>query len=201
ADVLAGDTNPSGRLPITFPRSVGQIPYNFPARPGSQSHDAGMVDGALYPFGFGLSYTTFGYSNLRVAPGRQGPAGMIAVSCDVTNSGQVAGDDVVELYVRDDYSSVTTFEKTLRGFARVHLDPGETATVHFELKPADLQLYDRDGHWTVEPGRFTVMVGASSEDIRLRGYFTITRADGTAPLEDLLPDEMASPPPRDSVDH
>lgn len=201
ADVLAGAYNPSGRLPITFPRSVGQIPYNFPARPGSQAHDSGMVDGALYPFGFGLSYTTFAYSSLRVTPGRQGPAGMISVSCDVTNKGPVAGDDVVELYVRDDYSSVTTFDKVLRGFTRVHLAPGETGTAHFELKPADLQLYDRDGHWTVEPGRFTVMVGASSEDIRLRGYFTITRADGTAPVEDPLPDESAVPPPVDSTDH
>jgi len=196
ADVLTGEVNPSGRLPITFPRSVGQIPYNFPARPGSQSHDAGMVDGALYPFGFGLSYTTYGYSNLHITPDRQGTGGTIAVSCDVTNSGSVAGDDVVELYVRDDYSSVTTFEKTLRGFARVHLAPAETRAVHFELKPVDLQLYDRDGHWTVEPGRFTVMVGASSEDIRLRGTFTITRADGTAPVEDLLPDEKPAGPGR-----
>jgi beta-glucosidase len=201
ADVLAGAYNPSGRLPITFPRSVGQIPFNFPARPGSQAHDSGMVDGALYPFGFGLSYTTYAYSNLHVTPGRQGPAGIVSVSCDVTNSGSVAGDDVVELYVRDDYSSVTTFDKMLRGFTRVHLAAGETGTVHFELKPADLQLYDRDGHWTVEPGRFTVMVGASSEDIRLRGYFTITRADGTAPVEDPLPDEVALPPPAETVEH
>ncbi len=189
ADVLLGDYNPSGRLPITFPRSAGQIPLNFPTHPGAQDRDPGQVHGPLFPFGFGLSYTTFGYANLKIDPPRQGAQGSIEVACDVTNTGARAGDEVVQLYLRDDYSSVTTFEKELHGFARVHLEPQQTRTVHFTLTPRDLQLYDRDNHWTVEPGRFTVMIGASSEDIRLRGNFTITRPDGTAPEEAPLPDE------------
>jgi beta-glucosidase len=189
ADVLLGDVNPSGRLPITIPRTVGQVPFNFPAKPGSQDHDLGMVDGALFPFGFGLSYTTFAFDHLSISPARQGTQGRIEVACEVSNRGARAGDEVVQLYLRDDYSSVTTPDKLLRGFARVHLAPGATGVARFVLTPESLALYDRDGHWTVEPGRFTVMIGASSEDIRLRGNFTITRPDGTAPLEDPLPDE------------
>ncbi len=173
ADVLFGDCNPSGRLPITFPRSVGQIPLNFPAHPGSQARDAGQVTGPLFPFGHGLSYTTFTYSNLKITPERQDPAGRIQISCDVTNSGSKAGDEVVQLYLRDDYSSVITFEKVLRGFARIHLEPRETRTAHFNLIPEDLELFDQNQHWTVEPGRFTVWVGASSEDLRLEGNFDI----------------------------
>jgi beta-glucosidase len=189
ADVLVGDYNPAGRLPITFPRSVGQIPLNFPAHPGSQAPDRGQVTGPLYPFGFGLSYTVFNYANLKIAPDKLLPDGRVQVSCDITNTGVRAGDEVVQLYLRDDYSSVTTFEKVLRGFARVPLAPGETRTVQFILTAGDLQLYDRADHWTVEPGRFTVMIGASSEDLRLRGNFVVTRPDGTVPEEDLLPDE------------
>jgi beta-glucosidase len=194
ADILFGDTNPSGRLPVTFPRSVGQIPFNFPAHPGSQDRDLGQVFGPLFPFGHGLSYTTFHYAHLRLSPGRQNAAGEIAVSLDVTHTGARAGDEVVQLYLRDDYSSVITFEQELRGFARVTLAPGETKPVSFTLKPADLALYDRARHWTVEPGRFAVMVGASSTDIRLRGTFTITRPDGTAPEETPLKDETPPPP-------
>jgi len=206
ADVLFGDYNPAGRLPITFPRSVGQIPLNFPAHPGSQARDAGQVTGPLFPFGFGLSYTTFAYANLRIVPERLPEAGLveagagsatpatpadrrIAVTCEVTNAGARPGDEVVQLYLRDDYSSVTTFDKVLRGFARVRLAPGETRPVTFTLEPEHLALYDRSNHWTVEPGRFTVMIGVSSEDIRLRGHFIITRPDGTVPEEDPLPDE------------
>ncbi len=183
ADVLFGDYNPSGRLPITFPKSVGQIQYNFPAHPGSQARDGGQVSGALFPFGFGLSYTTFTYSNLKVAPERGGAGQTFEASCDVTNSGAVAGDDVVQLYVRDDYTSVVTFDRELRGFVRVSLAPGETKTVHFTVPPEQLALYDRNRKWTVEPGRFTAMIGASSEDVRLRANFTVTRPDGTAPEE------------------
>lgn len=183
ADILFGDVNPSGRLPITVPKSVGQIPLNFPAHPGSQARDAGQVTGPLYPFGFGLSYTKFGYANLKISPERSGAGATIEVSCEVTNTGRRAGDEVVQLYLRDDYSSVITFEKVLRGFTRVSLAPGETKRVSFTLKPEHLALYDRDQKWTVEPGRFTVTIGASSEDTRLRGNFTITRSDGTAPDE------------------
>ncbi|HEY0944558.1 MAG TPA: glycoside hydrolase family 3 N-terminal domain-containing protein [Opitutaceae bacterium] len=174
ADVLFGDYNPAGRLPVTFPKSAGQIPFNFPAHPGSQGKDGGQVEGALYPFGHGLSYTTFAYANLRITPDRQGPQGQVAVSLDVTNTGPRAGDEVVQLYLRDDYSSVITFERVLRGFSRIHLQPGETRTVSFTLTPRDLELYNRAEEWVVEPGRFTVMAGASSEDIRLTGHFDIT---------------------------
>jgi beta-glucosidase len=179
ADVLFGDYNPAGRLPITFPRGVGQIPLNFPAHPGSQARDGGQVTGPLFPFGYGLSYTTFAYANLKIEPPRQGPQGQVRISCDVTNTGGRAGDEVVQLYLRDDYSSVTTFEKMLRGFARIHLQPGETRTVGFVLSPQDLALYDRNGQWTVEPGGFTVMVGASSEAIKLEGSFQIVEGTST----------------------
>ncbi|HTL69145.1 MAG TPA: glycoside hydrolase family 3 N-terminal domain-containing protein [Lacunisphaera sp.] len=194
ADILFGDVNPSGKLSITFPKSAGQIPFNFPAKPGSQARDLGMVSGPLYPFGHGLSYTKFAYGALKISPERAGTDATIAVSCDVTNTGVRAGEEVVQLYVRDDYSSVTTYDESLRGFARVALAPGEAKTVHFTLKPADLQLFNRESQWVVEPGRFTVMIGASSSDIRLRGNFTMTAADGSAPEEALLPDERGRKP-------
>jgi beta-glucosidase len=183
ADILFGDVNPSGKLSITIPKSVGQLPYNFPAKPGSQAQDLGMVEGPLFAFGHGLSYTTFGYADLKLSPERAGTDATITATCTVKNTGDRAGEEVVQLYVRDDYSSVTTYDKALRGFARVALAPGETKTVSFMLTPEHLQLYDRSSRWTVEPGRFTVFVGASSADIRLTGNFTLTRPDGTAPEE------------------
>ena len=193
ADVLFGDVNPSGRLPITFPKSVGQIPFNFPAHPGSQARDSGQVQGALFPFGHGLSYTTFKFGNLRVAPERAPTQATIEVTCDVTNTGSRAGEEVVQLYVRDDYASVVTSDYELRGFARVSLAPGETKPVKFAISPDQLALYDRQNRWTVEPGRFTVMVGASSEDIRLRGSFTLTAPDGSAPEETPVKNRTTDP--------
>lgn len=193
ADVLLGDVNPSGRLPITFPRSAGQVPFNFPTRPSAQARDEGQVAGALFPFGHGLSYTKFIYANLHVSPERAGTDATITVTCDVTNTGARAGDDVVQLYLRDDFSSVTTWDKALRGFARVSLAPGETKTVTFTLERRHLQLLDASYQWVVEPGRFTVMLGASSEDLRLRGHFTLTAADGTAPDEAKFEDEIPLP--------
>jgi beta-glucosidase len=177
ADVLFGDYNPSGRLPITFPKSVGQIPYNFPAHPGSQARDEGQVQGALYPFGHGLSYTSFKYNNVSVTPDRAAPGATFTVACDVTNTGARGGEEVVQLYLRDDYTSVVTFDQQLRGFARVSLAPGETKRVQFELKPEHLMLYDREGKWSIEPGQFTVSLGASSEDLRLRTTFTVTQPE------------------------
>ena len=173
ADVLVGDYNPAGRLPITFPRSVGQIPLNFPSHPGAQDCDPGMVNGPLFAFGHGLSYTSFTYSDLKVTPAAQNPAGSIEISCSVSNTGALAGDEVVQLYLRDDYSSVITFEKVLRGFERIHLAPGEAKSVSFTLTPEHLALYDRAQQWAVEPGHFTVWVGASSADMRLTGGFDI----------------------------
>lgn len=192
ADVLLGDTNPSGRLPITFPKSVGQIPFNFPAHPGSQGRDFGQVQGALFPFGHGLSYTTFRYDHLKISP-RAGIDGTFTVTCDVTNTGSRAGDEVVQLYLRDDYSSVTTWDLALRGFQRLSLAPGETKPVSFSLSREHLQLYNAADQWVVEPGRFTVMIGASSTDLRLRGNFTVTDAQGHAPVEDPLVDEHVDP--------
>jgi beta-glucosidase len=193
ADVLFGDYNPGGRLPVTFPRGVGQIPLNFPTHPGAQGRDPGMISTPLFPFGHGLSYTKFNYANLTITPARPGPNEPVTVSCDITNAGDRAGDEVVQLYLRDDYSSVITFDRVLRGFARVPLAAGETRRVNFTLPVADLAVFDRQGQWTVEPGRFTVMVGASSEDLRLQGNFTVTRADGTAPEEVPLPDGRMDP--------
>jgi beta-glucosidase len=193
AEVLLGGYNPAGRLPVTFPRSVGQLPFNFPARPGSQARDYGQVEGPLFAFGHGLSYTTFRYANLRITPPQIGAADRIGITCDITNAGPVAGDEVVQLYLRDDYSSVVTFDQVLRGFTRLHLAPGETRTVRFELSPSDLALYNRERQWIVEPGRFTVMIGASSADIRLRGNFTVTDADGHAPEETPIQDASLDP--------
>jgi len=181
ADVLFGDYNPAGKLPVTFPKSVGQIPFNFPYKKGSQvatdklvaSERKAMVNGALYPFGHGLSYTTFAYSNLEVTPSTQSATGTIQVVLDVTNTGSRAGDEIVQLYLNDEVSSIVYYERVLRGFERVSLKPGEKARVRFTLTPDDLKLLDRDMKWTVEPGTFQVLIGASSEDIRLRGTFEI----------------------------
>ena len=181
ADVLFGDYNPAGKLPVTFPKSVGQIPFNFPFKRGSQvatdklvaSERKAMVNGALYPFGHGLSYTTFRYSNLEVTPATQAANGTIQVALDVENTGSRAGDEIVQLYVNDEVTSIVYYERVLRGFERVSLKPGERTRVRFTLTPDDLKLLDRDMRWTVEPGAFQVLVGASSEDIRLRGAFEI----------------------------
>ena len=124
-------------------------------------------------FGYGLSYTTFGYSDLKISKPVIGPQENITLSCTVKNTGKKAGDEVVQLYIRDDFSSVTTYDKVLRGFERIHLQPGEEQTVSFTLTPQDLGLWDKNNQFTVEPGSFSVMVGASSQDIRLKGSFEV----------------------------
>ena len=176
AETLFGDNNPGGKLTVTFPKSVGQIELNFPFKPGSHGRQPGSgpngsgntrVQGELYPFGHGLSYTTFAYSDLQVSPLSQPTQGDYTLRCKVTNTGQRAGDEVVQLYVRDPFSSVITYDSQLRGFERIHLQPGETREVTFHITPEDLQLLDRNMNWTVEPGKFIFMVGASSQDIRL----------------------------------
>jgi beta-glucosidase len=174
ADVLFGDYNPGGKLTMTFPKTVGQIPYNFPTKPNAQwEGEKARVNGALYYFGYGLSYTTFAYSNLKIRPLEQHARGNVTVSFAVKNTGSREGAEVVQLYTRDLVSSVTTYEKNLRGFERVHLKPGETKTVNFTLMPDDLSLWDRNMNFVVEPGMFRVMIGSSSEDIRLKGDFEI----------------------------
>ena len=173
ADVLFGDYNPGGKLANTWPKHVGQIPLNFPTKPSAQREDAkhANVAGALYDFGHGLSYTTFEYSNLHVQP-ESGPSrlttsGNVLVEVDVKNTGKVAGDEVVELYVRDLVSSVTTYEQKLVGFERVPLKPAETKTVTMVVRNDDLSLINRDGKRVVEPGEFRFSAGGSLATLKL----------------------------------
>ena len=173
AQVLFGDYNPGGKLAVTFPRSVGQIPFAFPFKPGSDSKGFVRVTGTLYPFGYGLSYTTFAYSDLKIENPVIGVQGSVKLSCKVKNTGKVAGDEVVQLYLHDEMSSVTTYVKVLRGFERIHLESGEEKVIDFVLTPQELGLWNKDNHFVVEPGTFAVMVGSSSQDIRLQGKFEV----------------------------
>src|SRR5262249_38500370 len=148
ADVILGDYNPSGKLTITFPKTVGQIPFNFPYRRASQVRTENLnaqekktiVNGALYPFGHGLSYTTFRYSNLSITPGTQNADGQIQVALDVENSGERAGDEIVQLYLSQQVTSVVYYDSVLRGFERVSLKPKEKTRVQFTLTPQDLLI-------------------------------------------------------------
>jgi beta-glucosidase len=184
AETLFGDYNPGGKLSITFPKSIGQIEFNFPFKPGSQANQSSSidknngfgntsVDGALYPFGFGLSYTTFEYSNLRLSKEHINNQGELQVTVDIKNTGNLKGDEVVQLYIKDMFSSVTTYESQLRGFDRVSLNPNETKTIAFLITPQDLELLDKNMNWTVESGEFEVRIGASSEDIKLTKKFLV----------------------------
>lgn len=193
ADVLFGDYNPGGKLTVTFPKTVGQIPFNFPSKPAALVDggnklglhgNASRTNGALYYFGHGLSYTTFKYSNLRLSAQNISPTDSIVVSCDITNTGKRAGDEVVQLYIQDVLSTVTTYEKNLRGFERVHLKPGETRTLSFVIKPEHLQLINEQYQHVVEPGDFKVMMGASSEDIRLEDTFTVIEPNASMAAKD-----------------
>ena len=165
ADILFGDYNPGGKLPITVPRSVGQLPDYYYQKPSAKR---GFVDGSvlpLFPFGWGLSYTMFKYSNLRLAQDTIGPEGQTKVSVDVTNTGAVRGDEVAQVYIHQTVSSVTRAVKELRGFQRISFNPGETKTVEFTLGPNELSYLDRDMKRVVEPGAFEVMAGGNSVDL------------------------------------
>lgn len=175
AEVLFGDYNPGGKLSVTFPKSVGQIPYAFPFKPGAQGRGNARVTGALYPFGHGLSYTSFEYSELKITPEKNGLHGSFEISCNVKNTGKMKGDEVIQLYINDEVSSVTTYVKVLRGFERITLEPGEEKTVTFQLTPRDLSFYNRNMEFVTEPGKFKVFVGSSSEDIRLEGMFELIK--------------------------
>ncbi len=179
ADVLFGDYNPGGRLPMSVPRSVGQVPVYYNHKPsGGRSHWKGdyveMSTKPLYPFGYGLSYTQFAYSNLVIADAPATVTGRVTIQADVTNTGTVAGEEVVQLYVHDPYASVTRPVKELKGFRRVALAAGESRTVTFVLPISSLGFHNVDLNYVVEPGAFEVMVGSSSEDIRLTGSFEVT---------------------------
>jgi beta-glucosidase len=174
ADVLFGDYDPAGRLPTTWPMSEGQLPLYYNHKPTGRGDDYLDLTGQpLFPFGYGLSYTTFEYSNLSIESAEIAPAASTTVRCRVTNAGSRAGDEVVQLYVRDLLASVARPVMQLAGFRRVHLAPGESREVAFTVGREQLQMLDRDLHWIVEPGTFRLLIGASSRDIRLRGDLVV----------------------------
>jgi beta-glucosidase len=172
AETLFGDNNPAGRLPITFPRSVGQLPdfYNhFESRKNS------YIEGdssPLFVFGYGLSYTSFKYENLDVIAPATHSADDILVSCKITNTGGRDGDEVAQLYVHQETADVVTPVKALKGFLRIHLKSGESQTVTFHLKQSDLEVWNANQEWQIEPGKYTVTVGKSSAD-GLSAEFTL----------------------------
>jgi beta-glucosidase len=165
ADVIFGDYNPGGKLPITVPRSVGQLPDYYYQKPSAKRGFLGASVQPLFPFGWGLSYTSFKYENLRLTPETIGPEGTATVSVDVTNTGKRSGAEVAQLYIRDEVSSVTRPVKELRGFQRIMLEPGKTETVEFTLGPDELSFLNREMHRVVEPGSFKIMVGGNSVDL------------------------------------
>jgi beta-glucosidase len=178
ADVLFGNYNPSGKLPISFPRKVGQIPVYYAHKPsGARSQLWGdYVDASTSPafeFGYGLSYTTFKFSNLEIKPNLVPLTGKISIRCTIENTGHRAGEEVVQLYINDVVASITRPVKELKGFKRIALKPAETRTVEFELRSETLGFYDKDMKFIVEPGMFKVMVGRSSKDIILEGEFEV----------------------------
>jgi beta-glucosidase len=182
ADVLFGDYNPGGKLPVTFPRVTGQIPIYYNHRNTGRPSDTAnhytskyldLPSSPLFPFGYGLSYTTFAYSNLRLSSATIAAGDSLEVSVDVRNSGDRGGDEVVQLYVRDDVATVEEPVKRLVGFQRIASRAGDTRTVTFRIRPESLALYDRQMRRVVEPGTFTVYVGTNSDDV-LTAHFTVT---------------------------
>jgi beta-glucosidase len=175
ADVLFGDANPSGKLPVSLPRSMGQLPLFYNYKPSGRIDDYVDLSGKpLFPFGFGLSYTTFAYRGLDITPKKARPVQKVTITLEVENTGVLAGDEVVQLYVHDRLASVARPIKELQAFQRISLKPGETRRVRFELDVHQLGLFDAGLHFVVEPGEFDIMVGGSSEDIRLKGTLVVT---------------------------
>jgi beta-glucosidase len=162
ADVLFGDFNPSGKLAVSFPRSVGQLPIFYNRKPTAKRGYLFTSKEPLFPFGFGLSYTTFEYSDLAISPAQIPANGQATVTVKVTNTGKRAGDEIVQLYIRDLVSSVTRPVMELKDFRKVKLAPGESKTVEFVITPDKLQFYDLNMKRVVEPGTFDIMVGPSS---------------------------------------
>ncbi len=162
ARVLFGDVNPGGKLPITFPHSVGQLPDYYNHKPSMNRSYLFVGRKPLFPFGWGLSYTTFSFENLRLEPAEIGARGETAVLVDITNTGSREGDEVAQMYIHQRVADVTRPVMELRGFERVSLKPGEKKTVRFKLTPLELRMLNRDMHWVVEPGTFDIMVGPSS---------------------------------------
>jgi beta-glucosidase len=181
ADVLFGDYNPGGKLTVTFPRHAGQLPVYYNYKPsksywlekGWGNSYADLDHKPLYEFGHGLSYTTFEYSGLSITPGSSGPNGRFRVEAEIENTGTRTGSEVVQLYIHDKKSTVVRPVKELKGFSRIWLDPGESARVSFTLGHDELKMLDKHLVWVVEPGEFDIMLGSSSEDIRLAGSLKI----------------------------
>ncbi|TAJ15771.1 beta-glucosidase [Marinilabiliaceae bacterium JC017] len=169
ADILFGDKNPAGRLPITFPLHEAQLPLYYNHKPTGRGDDYINLSGQpLFPFGYGLSYTSFEYSDIRLDKSTIKPGESTVVRCKVYNSGARAGDEVVQLYLRDELASVVRPVMELKGFRRISLEAGEEADIAFPLSFEELKMLDKDMNWIVEPGAFRIMIGASSKDIRLR---------------------------------
>ena len=185
ADVLFGDYNPSGKLPMTFPRDEGQIPiyYNHfnTGRPAKNESDTNYVSAYIdlknspkFPFGFGLSYTTFQYSDLKLSSQKMKNTESIEVSLNISNTGKVAGEEVVQLYLHDKVGSVVRPIIELKGFQKIKLNSGETKTVKFIIDKEKLSFYNQELQWVAEPGEFEIMIGTSSADIRLKSEFELT---------------------------
>ncbi|UMB55269.1 glycoside hydrolase family 3 C-terminal domain-containing protein [Lutibacter sp. A64] len=166
ADVLFGDYNPAGRLPITIPKSVGQLPIYYNQKPSAIHRYVSESENPLYTFGYGLSYTNFEYTDFSISSDKINVDGEIKVSVSVKNIGNYDGDEVVQLYINDIYSSVTTPKKTLKGFKRIHIKKGETKKVEFILTLEELAIWNRKMEKVVEPGEFEVMVGRNSQDLQ-----------------------------------
>jgi beta-glucosidase len=186
ADVLFGDYNPSAKLAMTFPRSVGQIPiyYNHlnTGRPATSDKDknyrSAYIDLSIYPkyeFGYGLSYTTFKYSDLKLDKTKMKGDEQIEASVTVTNTGKYAGEEIVQLYLRDRVASIARPVEELKDFKKIHLNVGESKTIHFIIDREKLSFYNHDLQWVAEPGEFDVMIGASSRDIRLKDSFELLK--------------------------
>jgi beta-glucosidase len=190
ADVLFGEVNPGGKLPITFPRHVGQVPLYYSQKPsGGKSNWYGnyvsVECSPLYPFGHGLSYTAFAYTDLSLSPRQVEAGGIVDVSLSVRNTGTLAGDEVVQLYTCDEYGCIPRPVKELKGFVRLNLQPGETRRINFHLPVNQLAFYDEEMKLVVEPGTVKVMLGSSSADIRCEGLFEILGAK-KSPVKDRL---------------
>ena len=173
AQILFGDINPSGHLTMSYPRSVGQIPCHYSRKPAGGRKYVEMDWNPLYPFGYGLSYTTFAFNNIKLSASEIPADGEIEVSLDVTNTGSCAGATVAQIYVDDHYTSVVRPIIELKGFERVELQAGETKTVHFKLGFKELRLLDATYHWVVEKGSFSVLAGPNAGDLPLRADFCV----------------------------
>lgn len=173
AKILTGEINPSGKLPVSFPRGEGQLPCYYSRLPGGSTMYLEGDSSALYPFGHGLSYTEFTYSNLRIEKTNQECCWNVLVQ--IGNNGKVSGDEVVQMYVSDLQSSIVTPDKLLKGFQRVHLQPGEIKTISFKVDPESLKLLNKQMRWVVEAGDFEICIGSSSEDIRMKGQICVER--------------------------